>query len=42
MKRRLADGRDVISPLLSNIYLHFLDTVWQRQPSLPTLVRHRP
>jgi len=32
----------VISPLLSNIYLHYLDAVWERQPSLPTCVRHLP
>ncbi len=31
----------VISPLLSNIYLHFFDTVWQRQCSeIGTLVRY--
>jgi len=31
----------VISPLLSNIYLHFLDTVWQRQCcQIGTLVRY--
>jgi group II intron reverse transcriptase/maturase len=31
----------VISPLLSNIYLHFLDTVWQRQcAQVGTLVRY--
>ena len=31
----------VISPLLSNIYLHFLDNVWQRQCAhLGTLVRY--
>jgi RNA-directed DNA polymerase len=31
----------VISPLLSNIYLHFLDTVWQRQcAAVGTLVRY--
>jgi RNA-directed DNA polymerase len=31
----------VISPLLSNIYLHFLDTVWQRQcAGIGTLVRY--
>ena len=31
----------VISPLLSNIYLHFFDTVWQRQcADLGTLVRY--
>jgi len=31
----------VISPLLSNIYLHFLDTVWQRQcAEVGTLVRY--
>jgi group II intron reverse transcriptase/maturase len=31
----------VISPLLSNIYLHFLDTVWQRQcAELGKLVRY--
>jgi RNA-directed DNA polymerase len=31
----------VISPLLSNIYLHFLDTVWERQCShLGVLVRY--
>src|SRR6266542_575066 len=31
----------VISPLLSNIYLHFLDTVWQRRCShLGVLVRY--
>jgi RNA-directed DNA polymerase len=31
----------VISPLLSNIYLHWLDTVWQRQcAQIGTLVRY--
>jgi RNA-directed DNA polymerase len=31
----------VISPLLSNIYLHFFDTVWQRQcAKVGTLVRY--
>jgi RNA-directed DNA polymerase len=31
----------VISPLLSNIYLHFFDTVWQRQcAGVGTLVRY--
>src|SRR5918996_2054487 len=31
----------VISPLLSNIYLHFLDSVWQRQcAEVGTLVRY--
>jgi len=31
----------VISPLLSNIYLHFFDTVWQRQcAEVGTLVRY--
>ena len=31
----------VISPLLSNIYLHFLDTVWQRQcANVGVLVRY--
>ena len=31
----------VISPLLSNIYLHFLDSVWQRQcAAIGTLVRY--
>ena len=31
----------VISPLLSNIYLHFLDSVWQRQcAGIGTLVRY--
>jgi len=31
----------VISPLLSNIYLHYLDTVWQRQcTGVGTLVRY--
>jgi group II intron reverse transcriptase/maturase len=31
----------VISPLLSNIYLHFLDSVWQRQcADIGTLVRY--
>ncbi len=31
----------VISPLLSNIYLHFLDSVWQRQcAKVGTLVRY--
>ena len=31
----------VISPLLSNIYLHFLDTVWQRQcAEVGVLVRY--
>ena len=31
----------VISPLLSNIYLHFLDTVWKRQcAEIGTLVRY--
>jgi group II intron reverse transcriptase/maturase len=31
----------VISPLLSNVYLHFLDAVWQRQCAhLGTLVRY--
>jgi len=31
----------VISPLLSNIYLHVLDTVWtRRSPQLGVLVRY--